>query len=137
LSELVYNVVGWLQKNWFIITMVSLVIFMGSIATIPYLLTRIPANYFRLKNAGKQSFQSPIFHILFHIAKNAFGLICLVSGIVMLVMPGQGILTIFIGIMLLDIPGKRRVERYFISRPNILSTVNKIRQKRNTPPLDL
>ncbi|MBL7052748.1 MAG: hypothetical protein ISS00_03255 [Candidatus Marinimicrobia bacterium] len=101
------------------------------------MLCKIPANYFISKGAGKQSFQNPFLRVLFHLLKNLFGLIFLLLGIVMFFTPGQGILTVLIGIILLDIPWKRRLERYFISTPKILSIVNAIRQKRNRAPLEL
>jgi hypothetical protein len=31
--------------------------------------------------------------------------------------PGQGILTVLIGVMLLEFPGKRRLERAIVGRP--------------------
>jgi hypothetical protein len=51
--------------------------------------------------------------------------------------PGQGLITILIGVMLLDFPGKRELERKIISRPAVLSNVNKLRNKFSRPPLRL
>jgi hypothetical protein len=69
------------------------------------------------------------------IAKNVAGLILIIAGIVMLVGPGQGILTILIGLILMDIPGKRPLEAKLIKRPVILAAVNNFRAKYNKPPL--
>ena len=49
--------------------------------------------------------------------------------------PGQGLLTIFVGILLLDIPGKRRFELKIIRRPGVLKYVNRLRDRFNKPPL--
>jgi hypothetical protein len=43
--------------------------------------------------------------------------------------PGQGILTILLGIMLLDFPGKRDLEYRLVSQPRVLNTINKLRHK--------
>ena len=51
--------------------------------------------------------------------------------------PGQGFLTILLGLIMLDIPGKRPLEARIIKRPTILSAVNNLRAKYNKPPLIL
>ena len=51
----------------------------------------------------------------------------------MLFTPGQGILNIFVGVILCDFPGKRTLERKLIERPFVLSTVNKIRTRYKRP----
>ena len=47
--------------------------------------------------------------------------------------PGQGLLTILIGLMLLDLPGKRRLERKIVGRPRILRTINRLRKRFRSP----
>jgi len=69
------------------------------------------------------------------ILKNLAGLLLVIAGIAMLIGPGQGILTILIGLILMDIPGKRPLEARLIRRPAILSSVNKLRARYNKPPL--
>jgi len=49
--------------------------------------------------------------------------------------PGQGILTILIGVMLLNFPGKRRLERWLVSRPRVLPVINGLRARFGKPPL--
>jgi len=72
-----------------------------------------------------------------HLGKNALGAVFVLAGIAMLVLPGQGLLTILIGLLLLDFPGKRKLERRLIDRPGLLKFVNGMRQKRGRPPFDL
>jgi hypothetical protein len=43
--------------------------------------------------------------------------------------PGQGILTILLGIMLLDFPGKRDLEYRLVSQPRVFNTINKLRHR--------
>jgi hypothetical protein len=51
--------------------------------------------------------------------------------------PGQGLLTILIGVMLLDFPGKRRLERWLLRRRGVLAAINKVRARYGRPPLVL
>ncbi len=51
--------------------------------------------------------------------------------------PGQGILTILIGIMLLDLPGTRNLELKLVRRPHVLGAINRIRARFHKPPLEL
>lgn len=73
------------------------------------------------------------------VAKNAAGVVLVVLGLIMAVpgIPGQGILTIVIGTTLLDLPGKRRLERRLISRPWVLRPVNRLRARFHRPALEL
>jgi hypothetical protein len=71
------------------------------------------------------------------ILKNILGLF-LVGLCILLSLPGvpgQGILTILLGLIMLDIPGKRPLEARIIRRPAVLSAINKLREKYNRPPL--
>lgn len=55
----------------------------------------------------------------------------------MLVLPGQGILTILIGLGIMNFPGKFAVERWFVERKGVMFSINWIRQKTKHPPLQL
>lgn len=55
----------------------------------------------------------------------------------MLFLPGQGILAMLMGLMLLDFPRKRHAELWLIRKPRIHATVNWIRAKTNHPPLEI
>lgn len=59
----------------------------------------------------------------------------MVAGILMLALPGQGLLTIIIGLVLMDFPGKYYAERWVISRHSILLSINWIRKKADKPAL--
>ena len=73
------------------------------------------------------------------VIKNLSGLILVLLGIAMSLpgVPGPGVLTILFGIMLLDFPGKRRLEYKLVSHPRVLKAINQVRQKYNSPPLEL
>ena len=71
------------------------------------------------------------------IAKNAVGAIFLFAGFLMLFLPGQGILTMLIGVSMLDFPGKRKIEAKMIGQRTVLGVINGMRDKFGKPPLVL
>jgi len=114
----------------------SAVLFLGSLIVIPILLVRLPVDYFdesqpRVWLKGYPS----VIRITTLVIKNVVGLVFLLAGVAMLVLPGQGILTILIGLSMVDFPGKRRFERSLLGRPAVFHAINTIRGKFGKPPL--
>ncbi|MBA3256811.1 MAG: hypothetical protein H0T64_09210 [Pyrinomonadaceae bacterium] len=73
------------------------------------------------------------------MGKNLLGVVLVVVGILLSLpgVPGQGILTILLGVMLLDFPGKPRLEHWLVSRPKILQAINRLRHRFSKPALVL
>ena len=65
------------------------------------------------------------------IVKNVIGIVMLISGLLLLILPGQGILTMIIGILLIDYPGKFKLEQKMISIPSVFKGLNWFRAKSN------
>jgi len=61
----------------------------------------------------------------------------ILAGIAMLVLPGQGLLSILIGVTLLNFPGKYALERRIVGRPAVSRTLNRIRARARRPPLEI
>lgn len=120
------------------LTGLSMVFFVGTLIAIPFILVRLPADYFdvRVPRPWMED-HHPVLRLLGHIVKNVIGAIFVFAGFLMLFLPGQGILTMLIGISMLDFPGKRKVEATLIGQPTVLSVINGMRQKFNKPPLHL
>jgi hypothetical protein len=94
------------------------------------------------KRAGATPFwghRHPVVRALGLFAKNLAGAVLVLLGLVMALpgIPGQGILTIVIGVTLLDFPGKRRIERRLIGRPRVLRALNRLRARFHRPALEL
>ena len=53
----------------------------------------------------------------------------------MLVLPGQGLLTLLVGFLLVDAPGKYRLERWLVSRKAVLRPINWLRRRKGRQPL--
>ncbi len=52
----------------------------------------------------------------------------------MLVTPGQGIITIFLGLFLMEFPGKRKLELKFIKHNPTFKALNWLRNKAGKSP---
>ena len=109
-----------------------LVTFAISLAIVSFIMVNIPSDFFR-KDRPRElwSDRHPAVRFLGVFAKNLLGLVLVVLGIVMSIpgVPGQGILTILLGIMLLDFPGKRALEHRLVSKPPVLKAINKLRHR--------
>lgn len=117
---------------------VSIVFFVGTLFAIPIILVRLPANYFdeRYPRSWMRD-HHPVLRLIAHLAKNLVGAVFLLAGMAMLVLPGQGLLTILIGVSLLDFPGKRRLEARLVGHPTVLKGINAMRQRFGRPPLTI
>ncbi|WP_406696433.1 PGPGW domain-containing protein [Singulisphaera sp. Ch08] len=113
-------------------------LFLGSLAVVMVLLVKLPATYF-LDSHPREGWggQHPVVRWAVLVVKNLLGAVLVGVGIVMLVTPGQGVLTMLIGIMLLDFPGKRRLEKKLIGRPTALRAINRLRARFGKPPVIL
>lgn len=126
-------------KNFFwLLAGFSIILFLLSLLLIPVLLIRIPEDYFiRYACHAPTTCKSSLQRVVLKIVLNIIGYFLLLSGIAMLLLPGQGILTILISLTLIDFPYKKRVEYFIISRPMVINNINKLREKNNVKPLRL
>lgn len=136
----VNDLVELVQKNpdivqW--ILMFSVSMFFGTIILVPWLITRIPNDYFTHKKRDHVLLLSrpKLLHMALMIIKNFTGAALVLLGILLLVLPGQGILTIVTGLMFLDFPGKFRVERWLASRHRVRLSMDWIRRRAGKEPL--
>ncbi len=124
----------WGKIAWILlITVVSVII---SYAGIVVGMIKIPADYFSssyVKKLNADQHFSVRWGAL--IIKNLIGFLLIISGIVMIFTPGPGVPTILLGLIMMDIPGKRPLEARLIKRPMVLSAVNDLRARYNKPPL--
>ncbi|WP_233490267.1 PGPGW domain-containing protein [Thiocapsa marina] len=77
----------------------------------------------------------PVVYVSLRLFKNLVGWVLVLAGILMLVLPGQGILTIIMGLVLSDFPGKYALERRLASKQRVLDGINWIRRRSGHPPL--
>jgi hypothetical protein len=114
------------------------VLFLGSIGMVTLLAVYLPATYFLdRERRGFWIDRHPVVRWTAIVFKNLIGGVLVVVGLVFLLTPGQGLLTILIGVMLLDFPGKRWLEKKLISRPSVLRAVNRLRARFGKEPLQI
>ncbi|MBX3200331.1 MAG: hypothetical protein KF894_19495 [Labilithrix sp.] len=110
-----------------VIGIVSVAMFLGTLVAIPWVVRRLPADHF---------VRPPPQHGLARrIAQNLLGVTFIAAGIAMLVLPGQGILTILIGVSIVDLPVKHRLMRWLLLRPAIQDGIQRLRARAGKPPL--
>ena len=136
------NILAWLHVHeaalWWM-GAVSLATFVGTLIVIPFLVIRIPADYFtRGKgHAARDHGQSAVRHVLGLLLRYLQSSGFIGAGLVMLVLPGQGIITILIGLMLMNFPGKHALERRIVQQPAVFRTINWMRERVDQPGLEL
>ncbi len=137
ISDVLAQIESYVSANvliWFAVS--SVFMFVGTLIAIPVILMRLPADYFDIRKPRPwMENHHPILRLLGHIVKNVVGAIFLFAGFLMLFLPGQGLLTMLIGLSLIEFPGKRRVEAKVVGQSTVLSTINSMRAKFGKPPL--
>ena len=131
----------WLREHegllyWLgIVSVFSLV---ASLIAIPMLIARLPEDYFshQRRHPIREERQS-LLSLVGVILKNLLGGVLVLAGILMLALPGQGVLTIVIGLTIMNFPGKYRLERWLVGRGAVLKALNWIRAKAGRPPLEV
>ncbi|UHD18671.1 PGPGW domain-containing protein [Thiocapsa bogorovii] len=115
----------------------SVLMFVGSLIALPFLLARIPEDYFvdPERHSARLKRLHPVAYLSLRLLKNLVGWILVLAGILMLVLPGQGILTIIMGLVLSDFPGKFALERRLASKGRVLNGINWIRRRSGHAPL--
>ncbi len=116
----------------------SLIGFIGTLIAIPFIMVRLPSDYFdtRVPRHWMKN-HHPMLRLIGQIVKNVVGIVFLLAGFAMLFLPGQGILTMLIGISLMDFPRKRELEAKIVGQSTVLQALNAMRAKFNKPPLTL
>lgn len=114
-----------------------LVMCLASLAVVTFFIVRIPTDYFSKERRRPAS--STRARVVIAVLKNVGGVALILVGIVLSFpgIPGQGILTILVGLMLTDLPGVRRLERALARRRRVQRALDAIRAKFGRDPLKL
>ena len=142
--ELLNQIWDWLVQFWQSLTwskiiwgaVFSIITVIISYGAIVVGMIKIPADYFSSSYA-KELKSDRHFSVRWTalIVKNIIGFLLIIAGIIMIFTPGPGVPTILLGLIMMDIPGKRPLEARLINRPMVLSAVNDLRAKYKKPPL--
>ena len=136
------KIISWSSMNsdvLFLLGSLSIFILIISIFMMVLIISFLPEDYFKSENrnliSSVQNSRYPLLKLLALIAKNFFGVLLLSSGVLMLVLPGQGILTIITGLVFIDYPGKYKFERKLLRQKGVINSINWIRSRLSKPSL--
>lgn len=135
----------WLPESWWslvarvfspavllALSLFSGVLFFVSLFGASWAVRRLPADYL-LHDVEPSSARGLARGWLF--LRNGLGVLLLVMGVIMLALPGQGLLTILAAFTVMSFPGKRRLEHKLMVIPSVLATINRLRRRSGHPPL--
>ena len=121
-------------SEWFYwLALASIVLLFVSILIMPFIIARIPVDYFVAPERKFKPQPFSLYKFLLKLLKNLIGIILIIFGIIMLFTPGQGLLTLLAGLFFTDFPGKYTLERKLIKNPAIFRALNWIRRKSHVP----
>ena len=130
------KIISWSSMNsdlLFLLGSLSIFILIISVFMMVLIISFLPEDYFKSENrnliSSVQNSRYPLLKLLVLITKNFFGVLLLLSGILMLVLPGQGILTIITGLVFMDYPGKYKFERKLLRQKGVINSINWIRSR--------
>jgi hypothetical protein len=118
------------------IAVFSVVAFLLGVIVTPIVLIRLPHDYF----VRRESVPPPSLTVgraLLLVVRNAFGAVLIVLGVLLLVLPGQGLITLLVGLLVLDFRGKRKWERRLVARRGVLRVINGLRSRAGRAPLEI
>jgi Putative transmembrane protein (PGPGW) len=107
----------------------SALMFLGTLLALPYVVARAPRDFFTRA-------EPPPGHLAARVARNLLAALLVVAGIAMLVLPGQGLLTMLLGLALADVPGKRALIKRIAQREGLWRALNALRRKLGCPEFE-
>src|SRR5262249_7802704 len=126
IANIVQTLSETLRENSWVVWLLlglSLSTLIVSLAIVPWFVVRISPDYLRRGHPQHERGQeaNPGFRIPLLAIKPVLGAVLMVGGFGILFMPGPGVLTIVLGLWLLETPGKHAAGRWLVSRPAIFS----------------
>jgi hypothetical protein len=116
---------------------ISVLFWIGTLIVVPLVVVHLPADYLTNEASGSLRHRiPPAWRYPYLVVKNIFGALFILAGIAMLVLPGQGILTLVLGIGLISFPGKHRLIQRVLGGRRILAILNRWRARAGRPPLE-
>lgn len=116
----------------------SLLLLVASLAGVTVLLKWLPKDYFvhprpdlreRLRLGGPR-------YWFWLVLRQLLGLVLLLAGIAMLVLPGQGLLTLLAAMSIAEYPGKKALLALLLRRSAVRRSLNAMRRRAGRPPLE-
>jgi hypothetical protein len=118
------------------LTGLSVLTLAGTVIAVPWLVCRLPADYFchSHREPLTEAPDSDRPGLVTNLLKNMLGGLMVLAGLLMLITPGQGLLTLLAGLLVMNFPGKYRLERVLVARPGVMGALNWLRKRRLIAP---
>jgi hypothetical protein len=126
------RVLSWIEwEHLALAALVWVLLTAGSLAIVLRIVLALPEDYFEVDQPPLTSWTAT------RIARNGAGMVLIVVGVVLSIpgVPGQGVLTILVGLFLVDFPRRQQLERALARRAGVLPALNRLRARFNRAPL--
>jgi len=126
------RVLSWIEwEHLALVALVWVLLTAGSLAIVLRIVLALPEDYFEVDQPPLTSWTAT------RIARNGAGVMLIAVGAVLSLpdVPGQGVLTILVGLFLVDFPRRQQLERALARRPAVLPALNRLRVRFNRAPL--
>ena len=122
----------WISDNYRVIQwigLVSVVLFFLSLFILRCVIVRLPDDYFVIDYPASNKHSGNLIDLALRVAKNLFGFLLIICGIILLFIPGQGLVTIVLGAWIIDLPWIIKIKRKFVYSRLVKGALNWIRSK--------
>jgi hypothetical protein len=133
----------WTAMSWsgiLLLAVGSLTLSAAGFLVVGAILIQLPADYFSTSRSREfWTDAHPVARWAGLILKNAAGAALVVLGVVLAMpgVPGPGTLILLMGLLMMDFPGKVRLEQWLIRRPGIFAAINRLRRRYGKCPFDV
>lgn len=128
LLQTILSVPAWV---WGTVSVASLLMSVAGVLAVPWMVRRMPVDWFSTASQGfgGRLKAAPVPTML----RNVVGIGLIGLGIALLFLPGQGVLTIVLGVVLTDLPVRDRGLRWVGQRPRLAATLQRWRRTGAVP----
>lgn len=122
----------WISDNYRLIQWIgiaSVLLFFLSLFILRCVIVQLPDDYFLNDSSVLNKRSGNLIDLVLRVAKNLFGFLLIICGIILLFIPGQGLVTIVLGAWIMDLPWIIKIKRKFVYSRLVKRTLNWIRSK--------
>lgn len=129
----------WLSKDTLLwVSIISGIGLLAVAIVTPWLIVRMPEDFFsKPQRYNWLDRKPPMIRIPIRILKNILAVALVILGVVMFLTPASGLFPILLGIVLADIPGRSKLQRWILSRKTVRKSMNWLRRKFHRKPVQM
>ncbi|HIG84778.1 MAG TPA: hypothetical protein EYG40_05770 [Verrucomicrobia bacterium] len=123
---------NWISDNYRLIQWIgiaSILLFFLSLFILRCVIIQLPDDYFLNDSSALNKRSGNLIDLARRVAKNLFGFLLIICGIILLFIPGQGLVTIVLGAWIMDLPWIIKIKRKFVYSRLVKKTLNWVRSK--------